>query len=440
MKVAILGGGTAGFVAAAQLSKHLPQAELLHIHDTRIPTIGVGEGTTPRFPEWLRDVAGVDVETVMRECGATLKKGTQFEGWGPEGGAFVNRFQPTHRIGYHFSAARIVELIARGVTAEHVDATVMAVDSAATHATVRLEDGRALRCDYVLDARGFPHNANSGATAEGAELLRLDWIPTGRAMLRRLPMGLARDTTRAVARPHGWIFQIPLAETTSSGYLFNAGCSSDAEVEADFTEFLHGEGVTEWEERGRLDFPNFARRTMFDGRVFWIGNAASFVEPLEATSIGASIMQSRSAQRWIAEHDPAVAADPRERAACNAGLLGYVLRNSIFIAWHYASGARWDTPFWRHARGGMARCAANPDARPLLEEMRKYVEAGRDLPGAAISRYVGEEGWRRDILPLMRVYTPYGNFSELNFAQVGHGIGYYSDAAGGSEALMSLTG
>jgi len=43
MRIAVLGGGTAGFIAAAHLTRHLPQAELLHVFDSRIPTIGVGK-------------------------------------------------------------------------------------------------------------------------------------------------------------------------------------------------------------------------------------------------------------------------------------------------------------------------------------------------------------------------------------------------------------
>ena len=54
MRIAVLGGGTAGFIAAAHLTRHLPQAELVHVFDSRIPTIGVGEGTTPRFPPGSR--------------------------------------------------------------------------------------------------------------------------------------------------------------------------------------------------------------------------------------------------------------------------------------------------------------------------------------------------------------------------------------------------
>ena len=56
MRIAVLGGGTAGFVAAAHFTRHLPQAQLLHVFDSSIPTIGVGEGTTPRFPGWFEEV------------------------------------------------------------------------------------------------------------------------------------------------------------------------------------------------------------------------------------------------------------------------------------------------------------------------------------------------------------------------------------------------
>ncbi len=438
MKIAVLGGGTAGFVAAAHLTQKIPQAELLHIHDTRIPAIGVGEGTTPRFPEWLEEIAGLRFPDMAERCGATLKRGTRFDGWGRDGAAFMNRFQPNRRFGYHFDASKVVKVLAESVSARHIDARVTEVTSAETLADVHLEGGAALRCDYVLDARGFPRNANSGVGEDGAELIRLDWIPTGRAMLRRLPKGRLEGATRAAARPHGWIFQIPLSETTSCGYLYNPEMTSDEEVAADFTAFLNEEGVSGWTDRGLLSFPNFLRRELFDGRVFRVGNAASFIEPLEATSICSAILQVRAAQRWIEEHDAGTPAHQAEVAAFNRGMRDYTLRNSIFIAWHYARGARWDTAFWRHAERGLERCRADPDAAPLLAEMKRFIDAGRDLPGRVISNHEDEQGWGREIHPLMKLYEPYGNFSELNFAQVGHGIGYYdADRRAGSAPLAS---
>ncbi len=94
MRIAVIGGGTAGFIAAAHVTRSLPEAELLHVFDSSIPTIGVGEGTTPRFPVWLEEVTGLGFSDLAERCGATLKNGTRFDGWGVHGSEFVNRFQP----------------------------------------------------------------------------------------------------------------------------------------------------------------------------------------------------------------------------------------------------------------------------------------------------------------------------------------------------------
>jgi tryptophan 7-halogenase len=427
MRIAVLGGGTAGFIAAAHLTRYLPQAELLHVFDSRIATIGVGEGTTPRFPIWFKEVTGLGLSDLSERCGATLKRGTRFDGWGRDGSPFLHRFQPARLIGYHFDAAEIVQVLGEHVRAERIDARVESRTSA-DGVRLRLDNNATHFCDYVFDARGFPRPLNDAGAAE--DLVPVDWIPTGRAMLRRLaPQGLS-GITRAVARPHGWIFQIPLRDWTSSGYIFNPRISSDAEVSADFTAFLQEEAVSTWEDRGMLNFPNFLRRRMFDGRVFWGGNAAGFLEPLEATAIGTAIVQVRSAARWIGEQGHGRGADPDEVDAYNRTLLSYVCRDSLFLAWHYACGSRWDTPFWQYARQGIERARNSAIAQPHLAEMEEFVEAGRTLPGITLSEYDDQDRWDREVYPLLRLYRPFGNFSELNFAQVGHGIGYYDAGHG----------
>jgi len=249
-------------------------------------------------------------------------------------------------------------------------------------------------------------------------------------MLRRLPAADLSGVTRAIARPHGWIFQIPLQGSISCGYIFNRNISPDAQVDDDFTSFLQSEGVSSWTPRGTLNFPNFVRRRVFDGRVFWSGNAASFIEPLEATTIGHAIVQARSATRWIVEEGRGRCADPDEVEAFNGAMLSYVCCDSLFVAWHYACGSRWGTPFWQYARRGIERARNNPLARAHLVHMEEFIEAGRALPGLALSECKDQDQWERDFYPLLRLYRPFGNFSELNFAQVGHGIGYYGASAG----------
>jgi flavin-dependent dehydrogenase len=423
MKIAILGGGTAGFVAAAHLTRYLPQAELLHVFDSRIPTIGVGEGTTPRFPQWFEEVTGLGYPELAARCRATLKKGLRFEGWGNDGSSFVNRFQPTRLFAYHFDAADLVKVLKEHVRAERIDARVVETRTFPDCVEIGLEDASIRRCDYLFDARGFPHALDQNSQSS-QDLIQLDWIPTGRAMLRPLPPRDLSGVSRTVARPHGWIFQIPLQGSTSCGYVFNPRLSSDPDVAADFTAFLRGEGDDSWTERGVVDFPNFIRRDICDGRVFQLGNAAAFVEPLEATAICTAILEMRAATRLIEEHGPALREDPGAVRAFNDSMRDFNIRNSLFIAWHYACGSRWDTPFWQYARHGLERARENEIARPYMEDMAAFMEAGRTLPGQT-PEYEDPEDWNREVFPLLRLYRPFGNFSELNFAQVGHGIGYY---------------
>src|SRR4051812_37263440 len=211
MKIAVLGGGTAGFIAAAHITRYLPQAELLHVFDSRIPTIGVGEGTTPRFATWFEEVTGLGLAHLAERCGATLKKGSRFEGWGAHGTDFLHRFQPARLFGYHFDAAAIVQVLGEHVRATRIDARVESLQTSADAVRMRLDDGRTLLCDYIFDARGFP----ATDAADSDDLIRLDWIPTGRAMVRRLPPQASETVTRVVARPHGWMFIIPLRDWIS---------------------------------------------------------------------------------------------------------------------------------------------------------------------------------------------------------------------------------
>jgi tryptophan halogenase len=421
MRIAVLGGGTAGFIAAAHLTRYLSQAELLHVFDSRIPIIGVGEGTTPRFATWFEEVTGLGFRHLAERCGATLKKGSLYEGWGCAETDFLHRFHPVRLIAYHFDAAAVVHVLAEHDRATRIDARVEELQRSDEGVRMRLDDGTTHLCEYVFDGRGFPRDDPSHAE----DFIQLDWIPTGRAMIRRLRPQSLSGVSRIVARPHGWIFQIPLRHWTSCGYVFNPRISNDAEVAADFTVFLHQQGVVTWEPRVALSFPNFIRRKMFDGRVFWIGNAASFIEPLEATTIGHAIGQVRSATRWIIEKGQGKFAERDEIEGFNRATLSYMCCDSLFVAWHYACGSRWDTPFWQYARRGIERARNNPLAGAHLADMEKFIEAGRALPGLALSQCEDQDQWDREVYPLLRLYRPFGNFSELNFAQIGHGIGYY---------------
>ncbi|MES0880910.1 tryptophan 7-halogenase [Roseibium sp. SCP14] len=83
--IAIVGGGTAGWLAAHMLRRLSRETDtacrLTVIEDPDIPTIGVGEGTTSVFRDVLLDL-GFDEFEFMRETGATIKYGIRHIGWG----------------------------------------------------------------------------------------------------------------------------------------------------------------------------------------------------------------------------------------------------------------------------------------------------------------------------------------------------------------------
>ena len=368
-KIAVVGRGTAGSLAAASVTRLHPHSdhELHHIYDSRIPVIGVGEGSWPSLVEHLQQLTELPHATVQQRLKGTRKYGVQFEGWGRRDRDFTHYFTPQQvSYAYHLSADLMAELLHESTHARHVDANVTAITRVDGGAEVAFEDRAPERYDLVFDARGFPRELDS------ARHIPISFIPTDTAVIRRCPaiIGDGRDGpvlqhtyTRAVARPYGWIFVIPLVAHTSYGYIFNRDVSSLAEVESDFDAFLGADGVTEFEQRAVIPFPNFVHRRIYDGAVARIGNAAAFMEPLEATAIVSAqfqigmVLQTRL-NRPV-EHLEL------DAPVVNRFLVDNMLRYGLFVGWHYSCGSRYESGFWRYARDRAwprYRQAAHPEA------------------------------------------------------------------------------
>ena len=367
-KIAVVGRGTAGSLAAASVTRLHPDPdhELHHIYDSRIPVIGVGEGSWPSLVQEIQRLTEMPHEAIQQRLQGTRKYGVAFEGWGRRGRDFTHYFTPQQvSYAYHLSADLLAELLHESTRARHVDAKVLDIVRVDRGARVEFEGMAPERYDLVFDARGFPRELDAG------EHVDISFIPTDTAVIRRCPAiveagegpVLQHTYTRAVARPHGWIFVIPLVAHTSYGYIFNRDVSGPDEVEADFDAFLESDGVTEFEQRAVIRFPNFVHRRMYDGAVARIGNAAAFMEPLEATAIVSAqiqigmVLQTRLGRP--AEHLE------RDAPAVNRFLVKNVLRYGLFVGWHYSCGSRYDTEFWRYARDRTwprHRVAADPEA------------------------------------------------------------------------------
>ncbi len=83
--IVIVGGGTAGWLAANHLAKNLinDSAESITVtlvESPNIPTVGVGEGTVPMMRQSLQHL-GISETQFITECDATFKQGIKFVDW-----------------------------------------------------------------------------------------------------------------------------------------------------------------------------------------------------------------------------------------------------------------------------------------------------------------------------------------------------------------------
>ena len=379
-KIAVVGRGTAGSLAAANVTRLLSENdhELHHIYDSHTPVIGVGEGSWPSLVQHLQELTNLPHETIQQRLRGTRKYGVAFEGWGRRNQDFTHYFTPQQvSYAYHLSADYLTDLLRESTRARRIDAKVLDITRVEGGAQVEFEGLPPERYDLVFDARGFPGELDPDRHID------VSFIPTNTAVIRRCPaivreerdgLVLQHTYTRAVARPHGWIFVIPLTVHTSYGYIFNSEVSGLAEVESDFDAFLETDGVPAFEQRAVIPFPNFVHRRIYDGAVARIGNAASFIEPLEATAIVSAQLQVGMVLHMRLNRP--IGYIERDAPVVNRFLINNMLRYSLFVGWHYSCGSRYDSEFWRYARDHAwprHRAATDPEAVDC-DALRKFEE------------------------------------------------------------------
>lgn len=367
-KIAVVGRGTAGSLAAASVAHQHPDRdhELHHIYDSRIPVIGVGEGSWPSLVQELQKLTDLSHESVQQRLKGTRKYGVAFEGWGRRNQDFTHYFTPQQvSYAYHLSADLLAELLEESTRAEQVDAKVLNIAKVDGGARIDFENRASERYDLVFDARGFPKEFDPD------EHIDISFIPTNTAVIRRCPAifeernegpVVQHTYTRAVARPHGWVFVIPLTAHTSYGYIFNRDVTSLDEVESDFDSFLEADGIAEFEQRAVIQFPNFVHRQLYDGAIARVGNAAAFMEPLEATAIVSAQIQIGMVLQMRLNRE--IELLERDAPVVNRFLINNVLCYGLFVGWHYSCGSRYDSEFWRYARENVwpqRHTAADPD-------------------------------------------------------------------------------
>jgi tryptophan halogenase len=420
-RVAIVGGGTAGWLAASVLARAFPAGPSITVVESpEVGTIGVGEATIPPFLELLRFL-DIDEADFVRRTGATYKLGIRYRDWRRIGhlywhpfGAFgttIDRRPFYHHWQQAKAAGRVPRVGdyslcaalgaaqkfrfpgARGAPAGvryalHFDAGLVAaylrayaqkrgvtrVERTVVTATQRADgfidelvfaDGGRLGADLYLDCSGF-----RGVLIEQVlETGYVDWgdlLPCDRAVA--VPTGVTGPRppyTQAAARRAGWHWRIPLQHRIGNGYVYSSRHASDTAA----LEDLLGEIGEPLAEPRLLKFTAGRRRRFWSRNCIALGLASGFLEPLESTSIQLVL----SGLYNLLDHFPDRRFDEANIESYNVELTGEMERIRDFLILHYCLSQREDAPFWQECRA-----ARLPES--LRQRIDLYRGTGRIRP------------------------------------------------------------
>lgn len=449
--VLVLGGGSAGFLAAITLKSRLPGLAVTVLRSRDIGIIGVGEGTTIGVPQHLHDYLKIDLKEFYRLADPQWKLGIRFL-WGkrpyfdyafgyqldtqyqllPKGTGFFCDDGPfdyvgipsglmTHNhvflrqpnglpliggdVAYHIENEKFVSFLETcatrlGITIQ--DDTVVEVQQEEIGITrLRLASGPTLGADLFLDCSGF-------VSLLLGKTLREPFVSFKSSLYceRAVVGGWARTDepikpyTTAETMDAGWCWQIEHEHRINRGYVYSSAFIADTDAEAEFRA-----------KNPRVEATRIVR--FVSGRyqngwvknVVAIGNASGFVEPLESTSLAAICVQAQSVAETLIDC---------ERELRPSLLVQYNKRNAKswdtirqFLAIHYKFNTRLDTPFWQE-------CRAHVDLVSAADFVTYYQENGPSVVWRTTlldqSDQFGMEGYLSMLVgqqvPYRRTYTP----------------------------------
>ena len=393
--VVVVGGGTAGWTAAASLARLIgANLNVILVESDAIGTVGVGEATIPPFRTMHRLLKIDEAEFLSRVQG-TIKLGICFENWRTIGHDYIHSFgftgQGCWAAGFHhfWHKARELdlaedysryapELMAAKAGkfgllqqdalsyAYHLDATSYAgylrqlaekdgvtrvegkiVDVRQTESgdisEVVLESGQVVKGDLFIDCSGFVSLLLDKALGTEFEDWT-HWLPCDRAIaVQTKAVSEPIPYTRSIARESGWQWRIPLQKRVGNGLVYCSDFMSDDEARDTLLSNLEGEVIT---EPRVLRFRTGQRVKHWNRNCVALGLSAGFLEPLESTSIHL-IQRGVIRLMQMFPHGGIVDSD---RAEFNRQMDKEFRFIRDFIILHYHVTERTDSEFWRRCR------------------------------------------------------------------------------------------
>ncbi len=395
--VLVLGGGSAGFIAAITLKRKLPHLNVRVIRSADIGVIGVGEGTTQLFPKFFFEQLGLKIDRFYAGAEPTWKLGIRFI-WGPRPyfhysftKPFGSRLSDLERntgfyleedfanadmwyalmeqdralprtekgrpafgnhaaLAFHVENRKLVEYfetLARKLGVEIQEAKVEHVErSEHGVAALRLDNGERATGDLYIDASGF-RSELLGRALEIPYHSYADTLFCDRAVIGawRRTDEIIKPYTTAETMDHGWSWQIDHETIINRGYVYSSRFVDDDTARE---EYLRKNPKANPAETRVVKFRSGRYATMWQDNVVGVGNSAGFVEPLEASSLQVIILQCRTLAECLidSEGEPS----PSVRALYNKAITESWDDVRDFLAVHYKFNTRLNTPFWQACR------------------------------------------------------------------------------------------
>jgi tryptophan halogenase len=421
--IAIIGGGTAGWMTAAALSKMLlpENVTVKLVESEQIGTVGVGEATIPDIANFNL-MLGINEQEFLIATKGTFKLGIEFRDWGKLGDKYFHPFGghgvDMNGIDFHqywlhskqsgntanledYSICSVAAKQAKFILpdnnpksvlshlryAYHFDATAYAaflrkyaeqrgiiriegkIENVATHKdsgniqSVTLDDGRIIEADFFIDCSGF--KALLLEKTLGVKFKDWShWLPCNRAQAvaseRIEPL---IPFTISTAKNAGWQWRIPTQHRTGNGHIYCSDFISDDEANQVLLEGLDAKPLG---DARTIHFQTGCREQFWVKNCVGIGLSSGFLEPLESTSI---FLIQQGIARFISLYPDGNQSEVI-RSEYNRLMSREFNQVRDFIILHYHATKRDDSPFWNY-------CRTMPIPDSLQHKVDLFKAAGR---------------------------------------------------------------
>lgn len=401
--IVIVGGGSAGWMTAAALSRMLDPKHvcITLVESDHIGTVGVGEATIPDIINFNR-MLGISETDFMKATHATFKLGIEFSDWGRVGETYFHPFG-THgadmqgidfhqywlysrdggnaepiqnyslcavagkqnkfclpgqnpnsvlsqlRYAYHFDATRYAGFLRsyadkRGVKRVEGKAERISIDPETGYIIdLKLENAKTVAGDLFFDCTGFRALLMRDALDVGFNDWS-HWLPCNSAQaVACVHSGPPTPYTKAAAKSAGWQWRIPTQQRTGNGHIYSDAFISDEEANKVLMEGLDGEPIG---DARQLRFTTGCLEEFWHKNCIGIGLSSGFLEPLESTSL---YLIQMGISKFITLFPDASFA-PVIVDEYNRQMKQQFDQVRDFIILHYAATERDDSPFWNYCR------------------------------------------------------------------------------------------